>query len=354
MSGPQASEASGRVRGVTEALGVLEARPRATRPPLEGFTQALLARHVDRAAWNAAGLPPLPRPTEEPSGDSVPLRTVAVVRLAQLVVSMHCTGLSLADRPTVWARLESFFARRLPESDPVLIRLRAVVCHQRLEAGCQPPDVAGLRLLLDLQRRIHGANAYLTGLTRAHLATAYRQAGDYARAASLLEEEARVRTDLFGPEHPVTLVTRSMLARALLTQADVTEDVQARRELARHALAVITDVRVARDRLFGATAANATKSRRYEAHALLLLGDLDRARAVLEHVLTFDAARDGQKDLYAIGQTHLLLARVHAAQGDRPQALAHAEQARRILSAQIPGGESAARAREIVATLAAG
>jgi ATP/maltotriose-dependent transcriptional regulator MalT len=89
------------------------------------------------------------------------------------------------------------------------------------------------------------------------------------------------------------------------------------------------------------------------AHALLLLGDLDRARAGLEHVLTFDAARDGHKDLYAIGQTHLLLARVHAAQGDRSQALAHAEQARRILSAQVPNGESAARAREIAATLAA-
>lgn len=354
MSGPQASEANGRVRGATEALGVLEGRPRATRPPLEGFTRALLARHVDGAAWSAAGLPPLARPTEEPAGDPAPLPAVAVVRLAQLVVSMHCTSMSLADRPTVWARLESFFARRLPESDPVLIRLRTVVCHQRLEAGCRPPDVAGLRLLLDLQRRVHGVNAYLTGLTRAHLATAYRQAGDYARAVSLLEEEARVRAGLFGPEHPVTLVTRSMLARALLTQADVTEGVQARHELARRALAVITDVRVARDRLFGATAANATKSRRYEAHALLLLGNLDRARASLEHVLTFDAARDGQTDRYATGQTHLLLARVHAAQGDRSQALAHAEQARRILSSQVPGGESAARAREIAAALAVG
>jgi tetratricopeptide (TPR) repeat protein len=354
VSGPRAGEDSGRVRGVTEALDVLEARPRATRPPLEGFTRALLARHVDGGAWNAAGLPPLPRPTGQPVGDPVPLHAMAVVRLAQLTVSMHCTGLSLADRPAVWARLESFFARRLPESDPVLIRLRIVVCHQRLEAGCQPPNVAGLRRLLDLQRQVHGVNAYLTGLTRAHLATAYRQAGDYTRAASLLEQETRVRTDLYGPEHPVTLVTRSMLTRVLLTQADITKDAQARSELARHALAVITGVRITRDQLFGATSANATRSRRYEAHALLLLGDLDRARAGLEHILTFDATRDGQKDLYAIGQTHLLLARVHAAQGDRPQALAHAEQARRILSAQAPDGESASRAREIVATLAAG
>jgi tetratricopeptide (TPR) repeat protein len=141
-----------------------------------------------------------------------------------------------------------------------------------------------------------------------------------------------------------------MFTRALLLQAEAARDVATRLRLARRALSLINEVRASRDRMYGPTAANATRSRRYEGHALLLLGELDRARACLEHSLAFDVAREGKRDLYSVGKTHLLLARVYATQGNRDQALEHATRAQRILSAHSPdgteSGEAAVLARE--------
>jgi tetratricopeptide (TPR) repeat protein len=346
-------EANGRARGATEALSVLHARPRTQRPPISGYAMALLAGHVAAEEWNAAGLPTL-----SPQQNVVPVGDEAVTRLARLAVSIHCNDLHLADRPAVWSRLESFIARRLPASAREVVRLRELVCNQRRDAGYLPPDIISFEEILEFHRKVHGEDSYLAGLTRTNLAAAHQVSGDFAVAADLLDREARARASRYGAEHPVTLVTRSMLSRVLLLQAEAAGDVAARITLARRALSLINDVRAVRDRLFGITAPNATRSRRYEAHALLLLGELDRARACLEHVLTFDIARDGRKDLYAIGQTHLLLARVHAAQGNRDQALEHAERAQGILSPHIPeGNESAAAAalaREITATSAEG
>jgi tetratricopeptide (TPR) repeat protein len=341
-------EATGRVRGATEALSVLESRSRDRWQPTSGYAKALLAEHVDALAWNAAGLPVLSART-----DVVPVSTEAAIRLARLVVSLHCKDVTLAARPALWARLESFFARCVPASAPELVRLREIVCNQRQEANYTPPDVASQTEILEFQRRVHGEDSYLAGLTRANLSVAYRQSGAFELAASLLEKEAEIRMSRYGRDHPVTLVTRSILVRTLLLQADATADPADRLALARRALDHINDVRAARDRLYGPTAPNATRIRRYEAHALLLLGELDRARVFLEHSLAFDLSREGRKDLYPAGQTHLLLARVHAAAGNRDQALEHCERAQRILSAHSPDGIESGKAAALMREIAA-
>jgi tetratricopeptide (TPR) repeat protein len=341
------SEVNGRVRGATEALSVLQSRPRARRPPIGGYTRELLAGHLDTGAWNSAGLPTLP-----PQPDPMSISTETVIRLARLTVSEHCTNLRLAERPAVWSRLEAFFAQRTSACTPEFLRLREVACRQRQEAGCDPPDIGSLTEILEFHRKIHGDDSYLAGLTRGNLSDAYRISGAFELAARLIDTEAEVRANRYGPDHPVTLVTRSMLARILLLQAEAADDAADRLTLARRALSLINDVRTARDRLFGITAPNATISRRYEGHALLLLGELERARACLEHTLAFEIARDGRRDLYSAGRTHLLLARVCAAQGDRDQALHHAECAREILSAHIPQGAEAAEAASFARDLA--
>lgn len=339
-------EASGRVRGATEALSVLHSRPRAQQPPISGHAMTLLAAHVDAEAWNAAGLPALCLPAT-----AVPARDEVVIRLARLVISMHCQDVRLADRPVIWSRLEAFFARCLPSSAPQLVRLREVACRHRIDVGGTPPDITALKEILEFHRRVHGEDSYLAGLTRGNLSAAYQGAGDFARATALLHQEVRIRASRYGDDHPVTLVTRSMLGRVLLLEADAAGESAARLALAQRALDLINDVRAARDRIYGPTAPNATRSRRYEAHARLLLGELDRARACLEHALTFEVSREGRQDLYSVGQTHLLLGRVYAAQGRKDRALEHARQAQRILSAHIPegteSGEAAALARDI-------
>lgn len=342
-------EASGRVRGATEALSVVRARPRAQRSPLGDHARALLAGHVDARTWNAAGLPALP-----PREDPVPVSGEAVVGLARLVVYLHCLDLPLAERPAVWKRLEAFFARRLPASAPELVRLRERVCHEHLGVGRASPDViAGLEEILEFHREVHGEDSYLAGLTRGNLSVAYRDSGDLARAAALIDAEARTRAQRFGPYHPFTMVTRCNLVLLLLLQAEATDDEERRHAFARRALGIINDVRPARDRMYGMIAPNATNSRRYEGRALLLLGELDRAQACLEHALTFQRARDGQQESYTIGQTHLLLARVYAARGNRDQAMDHARRAWRILSAHIPDGTDCAQAAALARELAA-
>jgi tetratricopeptide (TPR) repeat protein len=348
------AEAAARLRGAVEALGVLQGRPMTARHGVGRYAMALLAGHVSQADWNSAGLPALPV-VPGPGERLVPVSHPAVVRLARTAMQFYCASVRIADRPAQWARLVKFFARCLPASDPELARLRLRVCTERVDAGDTSDDVIGeLRAALDHRREAAGEHGYLTGLARANLSVAYRQRGtgaDLAEATRLAGQEARARTARYGPDHPVTLVARSLLTRSLLVQAETADDPADRRRFARDALAEITGVRVARDRMYGVTAPNATRSRRYEARALLLLGELDRARACLEHTLTFERIHNGGKDHFETGQTHLVLARVYAALGNRDRALEHARRARRILSAHNPGSTSSIHAAALVTEL---
>ncbi len=347
-------EAAARLRGAVEALGVLRGRPPAGQQGPGRYALALLAGHVSQADWNSAGLPALP---ERPGAGEqpVPVSHRAVVALARVAMQFYCAELPLADRPVHWARLAKFFARWLPASDPELVRLRQRACNERVDAGDTAEEViSDLRAVVDHHREADGEHAYLTGLARASLSVAYRQRGtgaDLAEATRLAGDEARARTLRYGPEHPVTLVARSLFTRSLLVQAEAADDPADRRRLARDALGEITGVRAARDRMFGVTAPNATRSRRYEARALLLLGELDRARTCLEHTLIFERIHNGGRERFETGQTHLVLARVHAALGHRDQALEQASRARRILGAHNPGSTSSARAAALVSEL---
>ena len=107
------------------------------------------------------------------------------------------------------------------------------------------------------------------------------------------------------------------------------------------------------DRLFGAAAPNATNIRRYEARALLLLGQPERACDWLEDTLTFEDACNGGRQTQSIGETHYQLARVHLALGDLSRALDHAQRASTILAAYDPAGRAARNARRLIAQLAA-
>jgi hypothetical protein len=110
---------------------------------------------------------------------------------------------------------------------------------------------------------------------------------------------------------------------------------------------------VAIDRLFGVTAPNATNIRRYEARALLLLGQPERARDFLEDTLTVEDAYSGGQQTQSIGQTHYQLAQVHRALGDLSRALDHAQRAAAILAAYNPAGRAVRNARRLIAQLAA-
>jgi tetratricopeptide (TPR) repeat protein len=181
---------------------------------------------------------------------------------------------------------------------------------------------------------------------------AYRQRAqgtDLADATALMAEEARTRAGRYGSCHPFTLVARSLHTRSLLVQAEATGDQEQRLALARQALDEVSEVRPVRDRLYGATSATATRSRRYEGHALFLLGDLTRARSCLEQALLFEATRHDNPEWAGWGHTHLLLARVYAALGDLDLALQH--DSYWLLSQDVPAGPSCRAAAALLKEL---
>jgi len=346
-----------RLRAATEALSVLQDRAPQEQHYASRFAMGLLSAHVDPADWSSAGLPIDPAPP--PQGDHlVPVSHAAVLCLAHCAMQLYAVELRVADRPAHWARLARFFARRLPMPTRELVRLHERALNARVDAGDTSGEVvSNLLAAFDYHRVADGEDAYLTGLARANLSLAYQQrhlGKDMAIATTLAEEEARARTARYGSRHPVTLVARSLYALSLIVQAEAETDKTELRALAGRALAEITEVRTVRDRLFGVTSPVATRSRRYEARALILLGELDKARACLECTLIFEKARNGSREPQSCGQTHYQLGRVYQALGDQSEAREHAQRAQRILSDQNPGGHEARKAAALVSELGGG
>lgn len=344
------------LRGATEALDVVRQRSPADRQRAARFAVGLLARYVAAADWTAAGLPP-PAEAGEPAEYRCPLGHHAAVRLARAAIALYGAELRVDDRPAHWDMLAEFFARQLPASDPELVHVRERAALARVDANDTVPEVFRELLdALDFHRAADGADGYLTSLARASLSVAYRQrrtGDDLATATQLSEEEKRTRTARYGPDHPVTLVARSLLTLSLLLQAEASDDEDQRQVLADRALAEITEVRAARDRLFGRTSPNAAASRRYEARALFLLGQPERARSCLEYTLTFENVHNRGQQTQSIGQTHYQLARVHRALGDVTRALHHARRAVQIFELRDPAGRAAGSARRLVGELSA-
>jgi tetratricopeptide (TPR) repeat protein len=355
----ESARVAARLRGAAEALSVLQRRSPLDRRSAARSAVRMLAANVTSADWTQAGLPApsAPSATGQSGGHLVPLDHPSTVCLARTALGLYSRELRVDDRPVQWDKLVAFFERHLPATDPDLVRLRERAACAHVDASDTSPEVFAVLLdALDFHLEADGHDAYLTSIARANLSVAYRQRrtdADLGNATLLAKDEVRTRTARYGAHHPVTLVARSLLTLSLLLQAEASADEAERSDLGRQALAEITEVRVARDRLFGVTSPNATSSRRYEARALMLLGQLDRARSCLESTLTFENTHNAGQQTQSLGQTHYQLARVHRALGQRAQAAEHARRARQIFDSHNPAGRAAGDVRRLLDELSA-
>lgn len=334
--------------GAAEALGVLSRRLPADRERAAEHAVKLLISNAGPADWERVGFvsaaEAVQRAAEPAEADeSVEVTDPAVLRLARAAASLRCSTMPKGERHQVWARVAHFFSKIAAAEEPMLRRIRATVLYQRAEAGEQSDQVVDeLLSSYEWYRATYGHSAYLTSLARTDLGVAYRQraaVGDLALAEKLFREEIGARTLRYGAGHPFMLVARNLLASCLLEQAEAAVGPDERRRLALRAYDEAEDARVARDVLFGATAANSTLSRRHQGHALLLVGEPDslhRALACLQCVLARETKRNGNVEWRGSGHTHLLLSRVYHALGDATSALRHAESAQRLLCADAP------------------
>jgi hypothetical protein len=356
------ARAAARLRGAAQALNVLGHRSPIDQQHASLFAMNLLRAAAAPADWTEAGLPEPPpadpaADADQPAGPRLPVDHRAVVLLAQAAMDLHAAGRRISERPGLWEQMAGFFADLLAEGDPELAGLRERVLTARTNAGDTSPELfAELVNALEYHRAVHGTDAYLTSIAQMNLAVALRlRRGDNDLAAStaLAEEAARTRAAAYGPEHPVTLVARSMVSHSMLLQAEAGPD-EERPRLASQVLPEVTAVRAARDRLYGITAPNATSSRRHEARALLLIGEPDQARQALELALACETAHNGAHESRTMADTHQLLAKVYRALGDLGTALEHAREASRIFDLHNPDGRAAKQARRLIAELTAG
>ncbi|HET9895676.1 MAG TPA: hypothetical protein VFQ44_12175 [Streptosporangiaceae bacterium] len=355
-TGPPASEVRSRaelaawMHGASEALHALSRRGPADRLRAADHAISLLIRHAEPTDWHRAGLPvlaagPVAAADAAPMAGTVQVSAVGVLHLVRTTMTLYCSALPAVERPGRWARLVRFLAGVVPAADPLLRRSLTTVLFGRMQVGDVSQEIVdGLLRDYDWRRDAYGRDAYLTSLARTNLSIAYCQRStgtDLAEATRYCREELDARARRYGPRHPFTLVARNRLAQCLLTQAEMTHDEQEQRALAGQAYAEASRARAARDQQYGVTSSSATLSRRYQGHALLLLGspgDLKRAHACLRYALAFESARNDNAEWQGSGETHLLLARVCVALGDHSAALDHAQEATRLLGSDAPAG----------------
>jgi hypothetical protein len=272
------------MRGAAEALSVLRHRPPAEVRQASEYATGLLCRNAGHCDWAAAGLP-MPVRVPVTAGSAIHAVHDSAVHLAEAAMELHCTGLRPAQRPARWARLEEFFTSQVPAT--VRARLRTRVDSALVDADEVTPEVVSrLAAALERHRAAYGPDAYLTGVARRSLATAYRRrrtGTDLASATALASDDTRVQVARHGAEHPVALDARSRLALYLLAEAESAPAERERRDLATRALGEITTVRAAQDRQRGVASPDSVASHRREARALLLLGEVGKARASMDY-----------------------------------------------------------------------
>lgn len=153
--------AAARLRGTSQALRVLLYRSPAEQQRASLFAMSVLSAKAVPADWSEAGLPepPLAGPSvsgDQPSCPPLPVDHRAVVLLALTAMDLHAAGLRINERPDHWERLARFFAGRLPETAPELLRLRGRVVTARTDAGDTSPE----KTLFDAKCRIVTGEAH--------------------------------------------------------------------------------------------------------------------------------------------------------------------------------------------------
>lgn len=279
------------MRGAAEALAVLRHRPPAEVRQASEYATGLLCRNAGQSDWAAAGLP-MPVRVPETAENAIPAAQEPAVHLAEAAMDLHCAGLRPAQRPARWAKLEEFLAGQVPAT--ARARLRARVDGAHVDADDVTAEVvSSLVAALERNQAAYGPNAHLTGTARRSLATAYRRrrtGTDLTTATALAADDTRAQSARYGPEHPVTLDARSLLALYLLAQAESAPAERERRDLATQALGEITTVRAAQDKQRGVASPDSVASHRREARALLLLGEVGKARASMDFARRLESA----------------------------------------------------------------
>jgi hypothetical protein len=345
------AETIGWLRGSSEALAILRDREDSSRQRALLYAVRLLEQWAGDCNWQMAGFPPSGSSAAQ-SERQFPLSHDAILQLAYVAMRLHTGGRPPASRAACWHKLAEFVGSYVTPENPILGRMREQALIARVDGGDVSGDiVAGLESALERHLAEDGIDAYMTGIARTNLVGARRRrslGSDLSDATELAASEAARRAACYGLDHPATLVARSEYVQSLIVQADASPSLTTRRQLARRAFDEANLVRIARDRLYGITSENSTRSRRHIGHALLLLGDLERARICLECALAFEVARTGIDPRLNRGRILLLLARVHDAAGDATAAAELAGQAARILGKHSPESTDYRRTVEIV------
>lgn len=354
------AEAAGWLGGASAALDVLMTREPALRERAVSFAMSMLSSCADPADWASAGLsaPSLPHRAAPRCRVRLPVGHKAVLRLAHSAMSLRVSGLESAQRPKLWDRLASFLRSHVTDSDQSLHRVVESGLHARVAMGDMSAEVLdGLAIALERHRALDGEDSYAADVARINLALACgtRSAGDgLAQATQSAAAEAARCAERYGTRHPLAIQARTQWVDLLVNLADTEVDPSTRISIARHALAQANVVRMAWDRLLGVTSGDAIRSRGYEGQALLMMGDLEKARVCLECALAFSERQTGVRDDQCRGVTLWLLARVYAAAGDGRLARDTGEQAVHVLGRTMPRSAQYRRAEAFLHSLSAG
>lgn len=139
-----------------------------------------------------------------------------------LVLQVEMSLLSALSDANAFARVEGLADRvvgRLASTDDLGsrrgLRARWVQARARVHRDPSPSSIAAIEALLPEVREALGSDHEETLTLSADIGAAHLVAGDAVRAAAILAEVARLRTERFGPDDPRLIIVQGNLAKAL-------------------------------------------------------------------------------------------------------------------------------------------
>ncbi len=242
----------------------------------------------------------------------------------------------------VWDIVQSADKRRKPMAERMLEQRSAVLGAQHpdslqskaalADALADLGDYAGARQLqeptLELQRKILGEAHSDTLNSMASLSHILFLQGDLEQANAITQSYLAVSQKVMGPQHPDTLMALSNLAAILNDQGDL----YAARSLAEQALA-------GRKQVYGEEDQRTLHSMVILANIMGKMGEMSTAQGLLENVLAVRTRILGKEHLSTLS-TMAQLANIYSALGNIASARAFAEtileQRRRLLGGEHP------------------